>query len=229
MPYRIALFDADNTLLDFSRSELEALTDCLIRRGLPHDRTVTDRYSAINDAQWKLLERGLTTRDVLRVERFAILAREFGFDLDPVAMAADYVDALSTKAYLMEGAEALCRALYGHCRMYIITNGVGRVQNERFNVTPLAPLFDGVFISEELGCAKPDPAFFAHVAAAIPDFDPTAALVIGDSLSSDIQGGINADIDTCWFNPTGKPAPDGMPVTHIISSLSTVETIMRGT
>ncbi len=228
MPYRIALFDADNTLLDFSRSEHEALTDCLNARGLPHDSAVTGRYAAINDAQWKLLERGLTTRDVLRVERFAILAREFGFNLDPVAMANDYVDALSGKAYMMEGAEALCRALHGHCRMYIITNGVARVQNERFNVTPLAPLFDGVFISEDLGCAKPDPVFFEHVAGAIPGFDPAEALVIGDSLTSDIRGGINAGIDTCWFNRTGADAPADMPITYTVTSLSAVEPILRG-
>lgn len=228
MPYRIALFDADNTLLDFTRSEREALTDCLRARGLPHDAAVIRRYSEINDAQWKLLERGLTTRDVLRVERFAIFAREFGFDLDPVRMAADYMDALSAKAYLMEGAEALCRALYGYCRMYIITNGVARVQNERFDVTPLAPLFDGVFISEEVGSAKPDPAFFVHVASAIPGFDPAEALVIGDSLTSDIQGGINAGIDTCWFNPHGRSAPDAMPVTYTVRDLASVEAIVRG-
>ncbi len=228
MRYRFALFDADNTLLDFSRSETEALTDVLSAHGLPHDRSVIERYSAINDAQWKLLERGLTTREVLRIERFVLLGREFGFELDPEAMANDYVDALSTKAYLMEGAEALCRSLYGHCRLFIITNGVARVQNERFDVTPLAPLFDGVFISEELGCAKPDPVFFDRVAKAIPQFDPSEALVIGDSLTSDIQGGINAGIDTCWFNRHDKPHPPHMPITYTVRDLASVKDILLG-
>ncbi len=228
MPYRIALFDADNTLLDFSRSEHDALKDCLIARGLPHDRTVIERYSAINDAQWKLLEKGLTTRSALRIDRFAIFLEEFGFAHDPVAMADDYMAALSAKPYLMEGADPLIRAVYGHCRLYIITNGVASVQNARFNVTPLAPLFDGVFISEELNCAKPDKAFFDHVAAAVPDFDPDEAIVIGDSLTSDMQGGINAGLATCWFNPQGKPAPTDMSIDYTVRALSEIAPILLG-
>ncbi len=228
MPYRIALFDADNTLLDFSRSEREALTECLSMRGIPHDREITDRYAAINDAQWKLLEKGLTTRDVLRVERFAIFFQEFGYDFDPREMANDYIHALSAKSYMMPGAEALIRSLYGYCRLYIITNGVASVQNARFDITPMAPLFDGVFISEELKCAKPDRRFFEKVAESVPHFDPRMALVIGDSLSSDIQGGINAGIDTCWFNPHEKLAPATMSITYTVRDLSEVEAIIKG-
>ncbi len=226
MPYRIALFDADNTLLDFSRSEHDALTDCLIARGLPHDERIIARYSAINDAHWKRLEKGLTTRDQLRIDRFAVFFAEYGWDLDPTQMADDYMAALSSKAYLMDGAEALIEQLVGKCRLFIITNGIGSVQNARFDVTPLAPHFEGVFISEELGCAKPDKAFFDRVAAAIPGFDPREALVIGDSLTSDIRGGINAGIDTCWFNPRGKGAPEGMPISYTVASLSEVAGIL---
>ena len=90
----------------------------------------------------------------------------------------------------------------------------------------LAPYFDHCFISEEMGCAKPERVFFDKVAEAIPDFDPRDALVIGDSLSSDILGGINAGLDTCWFNPKGKPAPDELEITYIVRSLKEIKSIL---
>ncbi len=228
MPYSIALFDADNTLLDFSRSEREALSDCLIARGLPHDARIIARYSAINDMHWKRLEQGLTTRDQLRIDRFAVFFREFGFDCDPTRMADDYMAALSTKSYCMDGAETLIERLAGKCRLFIVTNGIASVQNARFNVTAMAPHFEGVFISEELGCAKPDRAFFDCVAASVPNFDPSATLIIGDSLSSDILGGIQAGIDTCWFDRLGVGAPSNMHITYTVRHLSEVENILLG-
>ncbi len=226
MPYSIALFDADNTLLDFSLSEHDALAECLVSRGIHPTESIIARYSAINDAHWKLLEQGQTTRELLRINRFADFFAEFGWDFDPEQMANDYMAALSGKAYCMDGAEALIERLAGKCRLFIITNGIASVQNARFNVTSMAPFFEGVFISEELGCAKPDKRFFDQVAAAIPGFDPKKTLVIGDSLSSDIQGGINAGLDTCWFNRRGTEAPAGFPITYTVSHLCEVEAIL---
>ncbi len=228
MPYRIALFDADNTLLDFSRSEHEALSDCLIARGLPHDKAITDRYSVINDEEWKRLERGETTREILRIERFARFFREYGFDCDSEEMANDYMATLARKSYMMDGAAELIEQLAGHTRLFIVTNGIGLVQNARFNVTPMAKHFEGVFISEELGCAKPEKAFFDRVANDIPGFDPRETLIIGDSLTSDIRGGINAGIDTCWFNPQGKQRPADMPITYEVSNLHEVAPLILG-
>ena len=226
MAYRIALFDADNTLLDFTRAEHEAICQCLADRDLPHDEQTIDLYSRINDSHWKRLEQGLTTRDRLKVDRFADFFDAIGYDGDPTLMAADYVTALSAQSQLIDGAWELIQSLHGHCRLYIITNGISSVQKSRFGRCPLAPYFDGCFISEDMGCAKPEVIFFDRVAAAIPDFDPAAALVIGDSLSSDIQGGINAGLDTCWFNPPGKPTPAGMTITHIVRTLGEIRPIL---
>ncbi len=226
MPYRFVLFDADNTLLDFTRSEHDALSECLAARGFAHDDSVIARYSVINDQHWKLLERGLTTREKLRIDRFAVFFREYGFDADPERMADDYMAALCTKAYPMDGAIELIARLSGHCRLFIVTNGIASVQNARFDVTPMARHFENVFISEELECAKPDRRFFDKVAAAIPGYNPAEAIIIGDSLTSDIQGGINAGIHTCWFNPHGKPAPTGMAITHTVSHLAELEAIL---
>ena len=229
MSYRYALFDADNTLLDFTRAEDAALRACLAARELPADDETVALYSRINEGHWKRLEQGLTTRDRLKVERFSDFLRAMDRPADPHAaatMAADYIAALSAQAPLIDGALDLIRALHGHCRLYIITNGITSVQRSRFGGCPLAPYFDGVFISEEMGCAKPEPIFFDRVAAAIPAFDPAMALVIGDSLTSDILGGIRYGLDTCWYNPLGKPIPDGMRITYTVRTLGEIRPIL---
>ena len=172
MRYRTVLFDADNTLLDFTRSEHDALCDCLTARGLPHDEEAIARYSAINDGYWKRLERGEVTRAALQVGRFADFIAEYGFSCDAATLAKEYMLALSTKSFLVEGAESLCRSLVPSCRLYLITNGTDWIQHGRFDPCPLAPLFSGVFISDSMGCEKPERAYFDMVTAAIPDFDP---------------------------------------------------------
>ena len=226
MPYKIALMDADNTLLDFTRSEHDALCECLVARGIPTRQEIIDRYSKINDDHWKMLERGEITREYLRINRFAQFFKEYGLDHDPTNMANDYLMALSTKSYLLDGALELCQHLYGRCRLFIITNGNTFVQKGRFDPCPIAPLVENCFISEELGCSKPEKAYFDIVSDMIPGFDPRETIVVGDSLTSDIQGGINAGLDTCWFNPKSKPLPKHIPATYVAQSFSEIEEII---
>jgi 2-haloacid dehalogenase len=228
MPYSIALFDADNTLLDFTRAEHDALCACLAARGLDNSEETVSVYSAINDGHWKRLERGETTRDRLKVERFADYFTKVGYDGNPVQMARDYESTLGQQTHLLEGALELIRDLHGKCRLYIVTNGITAVQKSRFGACRLASYFDQCFISEQMGCAKPEKRFFDAVAAAIPDFDPREAIVIGDSLSSDILGGINAGLDTCWYNPKGKTAPADMPITYTVQDLAEIKEILLG-
>lgn len=228
MPYSIALFDADNTLLDFTRAEHDALCECLSRRGLPNDEETVALYSAINDGHWKRLERGETTRGRLKIERFSDFFAAVGYNGDAALMAKDYESTLGRQTHLLDGAPELIQALSGQCRLFIVTNGITDVQKSRFGACSLAPYFEACFISEEMGCAKPEKRFFDLVASAIPDFDPAEALVIGDSLSSDIQGGINAGLDTCWFNQGGKAAPPHMNITYTVSDLWEIKSILLG-
>lgn len=226
MGYSFALFDADNTLLDFTAAEHAAITACLCERGLPTDEETIALYSRINDGHWKALERGETTRDRLKVERFADLFRALGYSGDAKAMADDYIAALSRQDMLLDGALELITSLHGNCQLYIVTNGITTVQKSRFGRCALQPYFKQCFISEEMGCAKPEKVFFDRVAEAIEGFDPRKALVIGDSLSSDIQGGINAGIDTCWYNPRGMCAPAHMKITYTVNSLESIADIL---
>lgn len=226
--YDTVLFDADNTLFDFLRAEREALLDALTFMGITPTEEMVQVYSAINDSFWKKLERGEITKDALRLQRFVSFCDHYGFEVDVARLAVAYTDFLSTKSHLMPGAEEICRKLSAHCRLYIITNGIASVQKGRFAPSPLYPLFKNCFISEELGYEKPHLKYFEAVRAAIPDFDPATTLVVGDSLSSDIKGGINAGLDTCWYNPSGKTAPAELPITYTVSRLEDVIPLILG-
>ncbi len=218
------MFDIDGTLLDFSRAEHDAMQDTLASFGFASDEQIIARYSVINDEHWKMLERGEIDRPTLIWRRFEVLGEQCGLaPLDPHAFAEAYIELLSHKSYLMEDAVEVCRALAPHYRMCAATNGNSKVQHGRFDPSPLAPLFYHCFISEEMGCNKPSIAYFDCVRRKLPDLDPSRTLVIGDSLSSDIAGGIRWATDTCWVCRDAKQASkakeQGLVPTYQISRL----------
>lgn len=222
MRYKTILFDADGTLLDFERSEYEALSDVLADFQIPDTEENHAIYSAANAEQWKLLEKGLVTRAELRINRFQTFLNKIGFSASTYAMADRYMQALATKSHLLDGAFELCEKLSRDRDLYIITNGFRYVQEGRFYPSAIAPFFRKVFISEDIGAEKPELAFFNHVKAHIPQFCPETTLVVGDSLSSDIEGGIRAGLDVCWYNPKQKSAPADMKITYTVSELSEI-------
>lgn len=224
--YTTILFDADATLFDFKRSEHDAVKNCLEFAGLPTDEAVIEKYSEINDGFWKKLERGETTKAELFVARWKYLFDFYNFDFDAQKIANLYPLKLAEKSYLMDGAEEICQKLFGKTKLYIVTNGFSNVQHGRFDKSPLRKYFDGMFISEEIGAEKPSLEYFNAVADSIPSFDRTRTLIVGDSLTSDIKGGIEAGIDTCWFNPSCKPIPEGMNITYTVKTLSEIERIV---
>lgn len=220
MKYDVILFDADGTLLDFHRSEREALSEALEQIRMPYDGQVLDTYSRINDGLWKQLERGEVQKSDLFYLRFQRFFEHYGFSWDPKDMAKRYMENLSHKGYLLEGARELCEALYGRVRLYIVTNGVDFIQRGRFAVCGIGDYFEERFISDHLGYEKPRVEYFQEVARRIPNFKKERTLIVGDSLSSDIQGGINFGIDTCWYNPAKKEVPSAMEgrITYAVES-----------
>ena len=203
MKYNTILFDADMTLFNFKAAESIALEQALNVHNYPCNEEVKALYGEINDGLWKAFERGEISREALTVERFARLFRQLGIDDDGAAFNQEYLSNLGEIPLLLDGAAELCRALAKKYRLYIITNGVTRTQRNRFAKSEIKDCFAGVFVSEETGSQKPHRAYFDYVAAKIPDWDPKTTLVVGDSLTSDIQGAINYGLDSCWFNPDG--------------------------
>jgi len=200
--YKYLLFDADNTLLDFNESEKQALREALDKCPLSFSDYVCERYHAINAAEWKRLEKGETTRERLRVERFEKLFSEFGYDGKEFGeKTADvYMERLCTKSYLIDGALEVLKALSDKYDCYIITNGTASVQRPRLAKTKLGELVKHVFISEDIGYSKPDKAFFDKVFEYIGDYDMSSYLVIGDSLTSDIMGAAGVGVDSVWLS-----------------------------
>ena len=226
MPYRTLLLDADGTLLDFDRSESEAIRRTLQRYQLPDTDEWIEAYHRLNDAMWKQLERGEIAKTDLRWMRFSHLLEHFGICGDYYAMAETYVDELSARAYFLPGALEACRTLANQYRLYIITNGIAYVQNRRLSSLPLADLIVKCYISEEIGYEKPDIRYFKAVANDISDFDPANTLVVGDSLTSDMAGGIGAGLDTCWINPKQHPIPQNIPITYSIPSMADLPALL---
>ena len=217
--YKTLLFDADNTLFDFSRAEREALCDTMRAADIDPTEERIATYIEINDRLWKQLERGEIEKNALREERFRQFCEVCGFAADVPLMAQNYVEFLSQKAHLIKGADEVCRRLAEKYRLYIVTNGIKFVQERRFAACAIKDYFEGVFISEEVGFEKPHRGYFEEIARKIPDFERESTLLIGDSLSSDIKGGADYGLDTCWFNPQGKAAPVGLSITYQIAAL----------
>ena len=219
MKYRFLLFDADNTLLDFTACEAKAFAEALKLCGIPQKPGMTEVYSAYNDRCWKELERGELTKPQLVVKRYALFLEHYGIDKDPQTVNETYADCLSKTAIELPGAEDLLKRLYGKAKIYIITNGLTKVQKGRFARTGMTEYIEEIFISEQMGCKKPDALFFSLVAERIPGFCQEQAIVIGDSLTSDIRGANNAGLPCCWFNPGNIPRPADLRIDYEIADL----------
>lgn len=210
---RWILFDLDNTLLDFNKAEGIALSKTLRAQGIEPSREIVESYSRINRSQWLLLEQGKLTRSELKVRRFRLLFEKFDLAAFPEEAARTYERLLGIGHYFMEGAQELLKELYGKYDMYLVTNGTAASQKGRLASADIEKYFGKIFISEEIGFDKPRREFFDRCFAEIPGIRREEAVIVGDSLSSDIQGGKNAGIKTVWFNPreaqnTSEVVPD---------------------
>ena len=202
MTYKFLLFDLDHTLLDFDAAEDVALTQLLKEEGVADIQAYKDYYVPMNKALWKDLELKKITKQELVNTRFAKLFAHFGIEKDGAYLAERYQFFLSKQGQIFPGVEDLLKKLiHQGFELYAATNGITLIQTGRLEQSGIAPFFKEIFISEQLHTQKPDAAFYEKIGARIPNFDKKYALMIGDSLSADIQGGNNAGIDTIWYNP----------------------------
>lgn len=219
---RNVLFDLDDTLFDFHKAEKIALTKTLVHFGIDPTEETLALYSTINVAHWKRLELGEISREEVKVGRYRELFKTIGVECDPVKATAYYESMLAIGHYFMPGAPELLEELYRKYRLYIVSNGTAKVQEGRIGSSGITKYMDGIFISQILGANKPDKQFFDICFAEIPDFSLSETVIIGDSLSSDIKGGINAGITTVWFNPKGIENDNDIKPDYTIKELSEV-------
>ncbi len=216
MGYNVILADLDDTLFDFTASARQALAETLAGLGLTAPAGCVEAYLAINQQWWERFERGEIPKSAIYAGRFADLFARYGLDADPAEANARYKDRLWRHRNFMPGCEALLRRLRPACEIYVLTNGTADTQRLRIADSGLAGYFDGMFISEELGCRKPERRFFDQVLEAIGPEKRARAIVLGDSLTSDMQGGRNAGLPTCFY---GDPARADGRCDYVISDL----------
>ena len=220
------LLDLDDTILDFHKAERIALSKTIRTFGAEPTETLLDRYHAINKWHWEQLELGTLTRDQVIVNRFGMLFQELGMAVDAAACAKSYETNLSIGHYFLPGAEEAVKRLHEKYRLFLVSNGTATVQHSRLTSAGLYPYFEQVFISQEIGFNKPDKAYFDRCFARIPGFDPEKVLMVGDSLTSDIRGGINAGIKTVWVNPKHKDCGEIRP-DYQIEGLNQLEKLLE--
>ena len=203
--------DLDDTLFDFKRAEASAIGETLSALSVRPTEQIISRYSEINKLQWERLERGEATRDEILTERFNILFSELCVPVTGIEARGIYEKKLSEKHFYIDGAEELLDELFGKYDLYLASNGTAKVQDKRIGDSGISKYFKNVFISERIGYNKPSREFFEACAREISGYKKEEAIIVGDSLSSDILGGINAGILTCHYNPKGTKYGETVP------------------
>ena len=212
-------FDADGTLFDYNRAEANALKQTFHSLNLPFEEGYLEIYQGINSKLWQALEKQEITPALLRFRRFELLLEALQVSGSANELSSVYIEQLAICSELMDGAHEVLKALHETCRFAIVTNGLQAVQRSRLAHSSIRDFISALIISEEIGVAKPHTAFFEAAAAQTGNPPKSDILIIGDSLTSDMQGGLNYGIDTCWYNPVFEPQPDNLPITYEIRKL----------
>ena len=225
MSYTWLLFDADDTLFDYPLAETKALRSTFEQFGQVYRSEYLRIYQVFNRQVWGEFERGETSAAELRLKRFHMLFQETGIPLDPQEFSLRFLENLAQGCDLLPGAVEVLKAVSHRQHIGLVTNGLKEVQRTRLELSAIRSYFEKIFISDEMGVAKPAAGFFEAVFREIGNPPKSEVLIVGDSLSSDMQGGINYGIDTCWFNPGGKTTE--LPVTYTINRLDQLPDILQ--
>ena len=218
--YDIFLFDADGTLYDYDMAEANALKIMFEKCGFAYTDDIRQKYREINSQEWEKFDKGVTTKEELQTSRFRRLFGDAGIYCDAKEFNEKYLYELGKGAFLIEGALEICQHIVlRNKKIYIVTNGILATQKSRIKHSSIKDYISDFFVSEFVGFQKPHRLYFEYVFSSIPQVGKDKILIIGDSLSSDIAGGHNAGIDSCWLNISGKTNNTNIIPSYEISSL----------
>jgi YjjG family noncanonical pyrimidine nucleotidase len=221
--YKTILFDADGTLFDYDKAEETALKNVCLQYRIDYSTDHRSIYRSINSKKWAEFDKGIITKMHLQVSRFEDFFSEIGVvNINAEEFNACYLDYLADGSQLMDGAESVCRELSKYKKLAIITNGIERTQLKRIHKSAIKPYISDIFVSEKIGFAKPACEYFDYVFESLNINDKSSVLVVGDSLLSDIKGGMNYGVDTCWYNPNGIANSAEIIPTYEIKLLSEI-------
>ncbi len=220
------LMDMDNTIFDFDAAEREGVKEVLRLNGFEPDDELIERYHQVNQSCWQAFERGEIRREQIFENRFPRFFATLGKEIDAPAVEKAYRAKLNAGTQLLPGARKICEWLSERYDLYIVTNGLAATQRSRLVPAGMDGYFKDIFISEEMGSQKPQKEFFDACFPRIAEKDLSKMLIIGDSLTSDIQSGINTGIATCWLNRSGQPAADDITPDFEIHSLEELRNIL---
>lgn len=226
MKYTTLLLDMDGTFLDFEAAEHSAFTRAMEKHGFDAGEKNYRLYSQINKGLWEAFERGEIDKPTLLYTRFCKLFEVLELSADGAAFEDEYQELLGEGHELIPGAGQTLEYLSTRYDLYVVTNGVERTQRSRLALSGIDVYMMDIFVSEAVGYQKPQKEFFKYCFSHIPQADTQRMLIIGDSLTSDILGGVQAGIDTCWFNPGRKPARSDIPVTMEIQRLDQLQGLL---
>jgi 2-haloacid dehalogenase len=226
--YKLLLFDLDGTLFNYEKAEEYALRNSMeffkinLAPGL-----FLKEYRKINKEMWRKYEKSEVSLDKLRVERFEELFNKFKIKQDIETFSRSYLNFISKASFTIKGAEELLSSLFGRYKIALITNGIYSIQVTRVKNSPIKKYFNFLVSSEKAGIAKPDPLFFDYTFKITKHNEKETAIIIGDSLLSDVKGGIDFEIDSCWFNPYRIKNEEKIKPIYEITKLSEVKEILQ--
>lgn len=220
MPHHAYFFDFDHTLFDSDASESLAFAYALTSNRVEPSEDLFSTYKAINHALWRDVETGVRDPNQVRTLRFDRLVNEADLDLDPTALADAFTTGMQESGDLYPGAADVLNELRKRGPLVMVTNAISEIQRRRIARLGIEPLFDAIVISSEIGSAKPASGIFDTAMEFLSGIDRASTLMVGDSLTSDIAGGIAAGLATCWFNPNGKTRDPLLRIDHEITDLN---------
>lgn len=226
MKFSTILMDVDGTLLDFDAAERLSVRTVMEHYGVTPTRYLEQRYHEINKKYWKSFERGEIPKEGIFEKRFVEFFGTLGITVDDQEAEGLYRRELDTHAILIDGALELCQYLKERYHLYIVTNGVSSTQYCRLRLSTLDQYFEDIFVSEDIGSQKPQKEYFTHCFSRIPEKDRSRILIVGDSLTSDIQGGIHAGIATCWVNLDKQRRMAGVKADYEVERLEELKKIL---